>query len=185
MRRLLFAGILSSTAAFAADKDFSPTEHVAAPGGKTVFYIMSGGKDGGQRRIVKMWSGLKQTLLEDKPANDPKQNLTGFSNLKLTTDGRVLYFNTDAWATSPAIHSLDLPSGKSSFVSDGALICVISNGEYQGDLMVSQHRYFVQGGSYEAINLIRPNGTAVGPVSFDADGAESGGLAKLCLSLGQ
>jgi hypothetical protein len=185
---LLLAGCLIAGAApalaQAQTSSKTPLEHVTAPGGKVVYYIMSlPGKDsmGNPRSAIE--AGINENssfriLLASTPSDDPKANLTDFSHLFLSPDGKTLYFQTSAWATSAAIHSLDIGTKKTSFVTSGEIACVVLGGEFQGDLVVEQHRYFIQGGSYDALYLYNPAGKLIGPVSQGTD------ASRVCPSLG-
>jgi hypothetical protein len=149
----------------------TPLEHVVAPGGKVVYYIMQmPGTDaiGNPNLQIEETRNLNRSfriLLTSRPADDPKQNLTGFSRLNLSPDGKILYFQTHAWATSNAIHAINLSTGKVSYVTSGELACVVLNGQYQGDLVVEQHRYFIQGGSHDDLWLYDPTGKQIGQVA--------------------
>jgi hypothetical protein len=187
-RLLLLAGCLITGAApilaHAQTSAKTPVEHVTAPGGKVVYYIMSlPGKDsmGNPRLVIE--AGINENssfriLLASTPSNDPKANLTDFSHLSLSPDGKMLYFQTSAWATSGAIHSLDIATKKTSYVTSGEIACVVLGGEFQGDLVVQQHRYYIQGGSYDALYLYNPPGKLIGPVSQGTD------ASRVCPSLG-
>ena len=161
----------------------TPVEHVVAPGGNVVYYIMSlPGKDSMGNPNLALEAGLNgnssfSVLLPSIPSNDPKQNLVGFSHLFLSPDSKTLYFQAPAWATSDAIHSLDIATKKVSYVTDGGIACVVLGGQYQGDLVVGQHRYFIQGGSYDSLYLYNPTGKQIGLVSQDTD------ASKVCPSL--
>ena len=187
-RLLLLAGCLICGAApiLVHSQPYSktPVEHVIAPGGKVVYYIMSlPGKDSMGNPNLALEAGMNgnssfRILLTSTPSDDPKQNLAGFSHLSLSPDGKTLYFQTPAWATSNAIHSLDIATKKTSYVTNGEIACVVLAGEYQGDLVVEQHRYFIQGGSYNALYLYNPAGQRIGLVSQDTD------ASKVCPTLG-
>ena len=159
-------------------------ESVTAPGGKIVYYLMSlPGKDtvGNERFSIEFTTnGNKSTslLLTNHPSDNPKSNLTGFKNLTLSPDSKTLYFQTDAWAVSDAIHAINLTTRKVYFVTDGEISCVILGGRYQGDLVVQQHRYFIGGGSYDNLWLFDPTGKEIGLVSEDTTDA-----SKVCQSL--
>jgi hypothetical protein len=60
----------------------------------------------------------------------------------------------------------------------GQIACVVLQGEYQGDLVVEQHRYFVQGGSHDDLYLYEPTGKEIGLVSQGTDRSD------VCPSLG-
>ncbi|VEB98335.1 Uncharacterised protein [Cedecea lapagei] len=112
-------------------------------------------------------SGKPEILLAAVPDDDPKINLDGFTNLKLSLDAKTLYFESSAWATSAAVHALDIASRQASYITDGSLICQVGSGTYQGDLIVQQHRYFVQGGAYDYLYLYDKTGKKLGLVADD------------------
>jgi hypothetical protein len=142
-------------------------EYVAAPGGRTTYYILADAQ-GNSNRIEAGLNGNRsfQVLLTAKPSTEPEHNLTDFSHLRLSPDGKTLYFEASAWVTSNAVHSLNIATGKVSYVTSGEIACLVLQGEHQGDLIVEQHRYFVQGGSFDALYLYEPTGKEVGIVSL-------------------
>jgi hypothetical protein len=151
---------------------------VSAPGGSTNFYILtlsgqdSAGDPNMEIQATYNNNASRVTLVINQPANDAEQNLSDFSNLFLSPDSKTLYFQSDAWATSPAIHSVDIASKKVSFMAAGSIACVVLAGQFQGDLIVQEHRYFVQGGSYDGLWLIDPAGKELGVVSLDTDSSK-------------
>jgi len=78
-----------------------------------------------------------------------------------------------AWTTSGAVHVVNTTNGKERFVLAGNDLEVIHSGEYRDHLLVSQHRYFVGGGSYDWYWLFRPDGEEVGPVGEDPENFRS------------
>lgn len=155
--------------------DHTVDQYVSAPGGTANYYILtlpghdSEGNTNMEIQATYDENASRIVLLENQPSNDPAQNLTGFSNLFLSPDSKTLYFQAEAWATSDAIHSIDIATKKVSFVTAGEIACVVLAGEFQGDLIVQQHRYFVQGGSYDNLWLFDPTGKELGLVSEDTD----------------
>ena len=114
--------------------------------------------------------------LRGKSAENPEEALAGFAGLQFSPDGTKIYFLSLAWVTSGAVHVLDLRTGKEEFVCPGNSLEVIHEGEYKGDLMVRQHLYFLGGGSFDWLWLLRPNGEEIGPIAADDeddDGPES------------
>ena len=102
-----------------------------------------------------------------KPAENPEEALADFARLQFSPDGTKIYFLSLAWVTSGGVHVLDLRTGKEEFVCPGNSLEVIHEGEYKGDLMVRQHRYFLGGGSFDWLWLLRPNGEEIGPIAAD------------------
>jgi hypothetical protein len=101
----LVASLFAVTLAARADAYRSAVEHVVAPGGKTVYYIMSvPGKDaaGNQNLQIEVRTNDKNTvLLANIPVDNPMENLTGFAKLMLSPAAKTLFFETDAWARRP------------------------------------------------------------------------------------
>src|SRR5258706_14478646 len=97
-------------------------------------------------------------LLRGRSGSPPESTLAKFSNPQFSPDSKRIYFTSEAWVTSPAIHMLELSSGKERFLTAGNLIEIINRGEYKNNLIVGQHRYFLAGGSYDWIWLITPDG---------------------------
>jgi len=167
--------------------NLSPIENIVAPGGNIVFYINATPEDakngggGTEIELRNMKTSQSKVLLKATPSNEPEKNLDGFSRLRLSPDSKTLFFQSSAWATSDAIHSLDLASKKTQFVTDGTLVCIVGAGEYQGHLIVQQHRYFIQGGSYDFLYLYDANGKKEGLVATDT--IEQVDLLKLCQSM--
>jgi hypothetical protein len=151
--------VATSLLANSSSRSRAPLEYVMAPGGKTVYYIMADASGNPNRIEVGLNNNTSfRVLLTAKPSNKPEENLTDFSHLFLSPDGKTLYFEASAWTTSPAVHSINLASGKASYIVPGEIACVVLQGEHQGDLIVQQHRYFVQGGSYDALSCINRQG---------------------------
>ncbi|ECA5825987.1 hypothetical protein EL832_10185 [Salmonella enterica subsp. enterica serovar Hvittingfoss] len=120
----------------------------------------------------------KSTLLTTKHSTKPEKELSGFNNLILSSDNNTLYFHSDAWVTSPAIYKMDLKNYKPHYIVDGYLHCLVQTGKYKGDLIVSQHRHYVQGGAYNPISLFTPQGKKLGVVGDD--NTTNAGIAQLC-----
>lgn len=64
-------------------------------------------------------------------------------------------------------------TGRTRFVCSGNTLEVIPRGEYAGYLMVTQHRYFLAGGSYDWLWLVHPDGQTVGPI-MDPEAPDAG-----------
>jgi hypothetical protein len=141
---------------------------VTAPGGSASYHVENA--DSPSERIVQCTKQCanKRVIVMGKAGQKPEQNLFGFENLRLSPDASTLYFETAAWAVSNAVHAVNLKTGVARFVTDGSIACVVGSGEHQGDIIVAQHKYFVQGGSYDPLNLFTPEGKQVGVVALDS-----------------
>jgi hypothetical protein len=144
---------------------------ITAPGGDISFYIEGSGTPAEKITECLRQCQQKRIVLLAKAGDKPENNLTGFANLQLSPDASILYFESEGWATSAAIHAVDLKTGKERFFADGMIACVVRQGQYQGDLIIGQHRYFVQGGSYNPLNLYSPDGKLIGIVALDISDA--------------
>ena len=143
---------------------------VTAPGGGTSYYLLQDGPGSAGHAppmtIASASDGerVDRILLRSKSSMKPAENLTELSNLELSPDSKTLFFEAQAWATEDAIHALDLNTGAERFVVAGELRCVLPTGEYEGDLIVEQHHYFVQGGSFDDLYLFDARGKKLGIV---------------------
>jgi hypothetical protein len=61
--------------------------------------------------------------------------LAEFSKPQFSPDGKRVYFISAAWATSSAVHMLDLRTGRSTFLFAGLDVDVIQHGRYSGFLI--------------------------------------------------
>ena len=118
--------------------------------------------------IVETDGSNAQKILEPKAGDTIEDNLAYMSAPQFTSDGTKLYFETSAWTTSDAVHVLDLGTKKQHFVCDGNDLQVVTTGEYKDHVLVSKHKYFVGGGSYDWIWLVAPDGKEIGPVGENA-----------------
>jgi hypothetical protein len=80
------------------------------------------------------------------------------SHLQFSPDNTILYFLTSAWATSLALHAVNLDGSNLHYIIPANSIEVVMRGEYKGYLIVQQHRYFIGGGSYDWYWLFTPQG---------------------------
>ena len=139
---------------------------VLAPDGGSVVYTRQGrgrtvrGYDTSQvctteprpdelRQINVDGSGDKVLLKGRK--GGPERQLCDFRDKQFSADGKRLYFLTPGWATSGALHVLDMRSGDEHFVipANDVLVLSFCPNKYKDDLVVLMHRYFLLGGSYD------------------------------------
>jgi hypothetical protein len=112
-------------------------------------------------------------LVKCRAAEKPGSVIAGFENLQFSTNGKLLYFVTSAWATSGAVHVVDTTNRKERYLFPGNDLKIVAAGEYKDCLLVQQHKYFVGGGSYDWFWLLRPDGKEVGPVGEDTETFEA------------
>jgi SIR2-like domain/WD40-like Beta Propeller Repeat len=116
---------------------------------------------------VRVVGTAAQMRVRGSEGETRETTLAGFSAPQFSPDGRQIYFLSQAWVTSRAVHVMDLDTGGVRFVCPGNSLEVILRGESAGHLMVSQHQDFLGGGSYDWLWLITPDGRGVGPIRGD------------------
>ena len=133
--------------------------------------ISSGSGDSSptELRLVDVDGTHDTVLVRSASAEKVEDVLAGFASPTFSPDGNTIYFGGAAYATSGAIHAYDLTTRTVRFVIAGNAPRVVPAGEYKGDLLVEQHRYFLGGGSYDWYWLFEPNGKEIGPVGETTD----------------
>jgi hypothetical protein len=112
-------------------------------------------------------------LLKCRASGKPESVIGALENLQFSTNGKLLYFVSPAWATSGAVHIVDTTNRKERYLFPGNNLKVVPSGEYRDCLLVQQHRYFIGGGSYDWFWLLRPDGKEVGPVGEETENFEA------------
>lgn len=115
--------------------------------------------------IIRIDGAGARMLLRGRSGRTPQTTLAGFKAPQFSPDGHKVYFLSDAWVTSAAVHMVDVQTGRESYVCPGNSLEVVPRGEYAGHLLVGKHKYFLAGGSYDWLWLVTPQGREVGPVS--------------------
>lgn len=87
--------------------------------------------------------------------------------IKFSLDSKIIYFETGAWIHSDAIHAVNVDGSGEHYLMPGDGIEIIQKGDSKGDLVVNQHRYFIQGGSFDWYWLYTPAGKEEGPIGED------------------
>ncbi|HET7234266.1 MAG TPA: hypothetical protein VFJ16_29910 [Longimicrobium sp.] len=145
-----------------------------SPDGRTIAFIRgtpgdsvdagSGREEAGSLWIIPSAGGVARMLVRGRDDPAPERILAGLQSPQFSPDGRTLYFLSAAWATSAAVHAVDVATGAERFVAPGNSLEVVPRGRYAGSLLVWQHRYFLVAGTYDWVWLITPDGKDVGPV---------------------
>ena len=131
-------------------------------------YIINGGSIlADQIWMIHLATMKEQNLVMDHDfhnAEDMENIIAFISDLCFTLDSKRLYFLTPCWATTSALHVVMLDTLKEKFVCPAGSVEVVQGGEYRGHLVVSKHKYFIGGGSYDWYWLLTPEGKEVGPI---------------------
>lgn len=139
---------------------------VLSPDGRTLAWIhvdRKAGDDPNEAGQTSVWiadalTGGGRKLAGSTHDADLRAEIVNPEAVAFSLDGGHLYVTSQLGATSPGIHQIKLGLGTHKFVTGGALNGVIRNGPYRGFLLVGEHRYYPQGGSYDATFLVRPDG---------------------------
>jgi dipeptidyl aminopeptidase/acylaminoacyl peptidase len=151
------------------------TEVALSSDGQTIAFVrrtpgllvntVSGPDEATEFWVMRVDATAGRMLVRGRTGTTPEATLASFKRLQFSPDGRRVYFLSPAWVTSSAVHVAAVESGRTRFVCPGNTLEVIPRGEYAGYLMVTQHRYFLAGGSYDWLWLVHPDGQAVGPIA--------------------
>jgi hypothetical protein len=169
-----------TTALTSSGRDFGP---VLAPDGKWVVFVrkvegkaIATGSD--EVDPTELWQvradGKEATLLvKCRDTGKPETGIAAFQSLQFSTNGKLVYFVTPAWAVTGAVYVVDTTNRKVRYLFPGNDVKVVPSGEFKDCLLVLQHRYFMGGGSYDWYWLVRPDGNEVGPVGETTENFEA------------
>lgn len=153
------------------------SEPVLSPSGRRIAFVRRIPGDSvesatGREEATALWimrvdGGDARMLVRARSDDDPQRTLAGFQHPQFSPNGRRIYFLSPAWATSGAVHAVEVASGSERFIAPGNSLEVVPYGTYAGHLVVSQHRYFDEGGSYDWYWLLTPAGREVRRVGVD------------------
>jgi hypothetical protein len=170
-KRLPVIIILTALATLSVLAECPDNQIQTSPDGKWIVFVKPGHgpkietANGEDSDPTELWqkdaTGKNQTLLV-KCHNSDEMALViaGFWNLQFSTDGKLVYFTTSAWATSPAIHVVDTTTCKEHFVIDGWLDRVASTDD--GDRLIVSRRDADDIGVFHDIFMVTPEGKLVG-----------------------
>lgn len=127
--------------------------------------------------LIRTDGGGGERLVQTRDNDDMRQIVCGFAGKQFDTGGTRLYYETPAWTTSNAIRFFDLKRRKDVFFAPGSSLWVVTcaASPYRDHVVAAQHRYYVQGGSYDWFWMFDPAGKEVGPL-----GEEPPSTTELC-----
>lgn len=121
--------------------------------------------NGEQVWIVDIAHQKEKLLVDTHYACDtPTDRIVDPQDLAFSPDSKTLYFITTGWTTSGALHAVQIDGTHLRYITPANVLQVVMEGDYKGHLLINQHRYFVQGGSFDWFWLFTPTGKEVGPV---------------------
>jgi hypothetical protein len=151
--------------------DGNNSSPVLSPDGTLVAYVHSvSGKaietGAGEGGLTELWiahpdNARTEKLVSPRSAEDMSNVIAGITDIQFSGDSRTIFFSSKAWATSGAVHKVNVVSKKESFVTPGNSLKLIRKGKYKGLLKVNQHRYHKQGGSYNCDYIFTLDGKEV------------------------
>lgn len=130
------------------------------------FYFSEKGEHANEIWLVNTKEMTKKLLVAPYfSCGDVSKVIIDPHNLQFSPNSKILYFETSAWATSGAIHAVNVDGNHLRFVTDGNELRVVQSGPYKGDIIVNQHRYRFKGhtpfGSYNWDWLLTPTGKQI------------------------
>ena len=121
--------------------------------------------------VIRPVGGRLRRVVSAHASDDLRKVRAGVGSLAFSRDGHTLYFISLAWVVVGALHAVDLPSGRERFVCDANSVEIVRAGRYAGKLLVTQHRYYERGGSYDGVFLVDVNGQQLRTIG-DPDAAD-------------
>ena len=150
---------------------------VLAPDGSAVAFIRTDdhGGDGTALWLYDTRTHAQRRLLRAHRTENNETNLRGLNHPNFSPDGRTIYVQSLAWVTSDALFRVDRATGAHHFVAAANSLLVMRDGPYVGDLLISEHAYHPEGGSYEQLLLLKPTGAQVMKVPGTAEDTDDAG----------
>lgn len=90
--------------------------------------------------------------------------VASFESPQFSPDSRQVYFLSIAAVTSQVVFAIRLDTHQVREVCAANFLTVVRKGQYAGDLVVEQHRYYIGSGSYNWVFLVKPDGVEIGPL---------------------
>ncbi len=138
------------------------SQSALSPDGQQLVFVHEIENQGTELWLMDISGDNAHAIVLNHEDEDIKKNLTEINNPIFALDGKAVYFQTAAWATSSAIHFIDLSSNKQHFITDGNSLELVPSGKYKGYLIVSKHKYYKhKDGSYEDFWLVSPKGKEI------------------------
>ena len=183
MRRLLIA--LAAVVAAVPPVAAQTGETATSPDGRYRVWIKverPPAPEGSDRGITSLWmtdthTGTSRMVVRGDETPSPFAAFTAFWEPHFSLDGKSVYLSVVAGEVSAATFRINLRTGARRFAMIGSVIGVVRTGPDAGNLLVREHRYWLKGGSYNPVVLVRPDGKRILtiPSSQKDDGERSVG----------
>jgi hypothetical protein len=172
MTALRQAAVLAMMIAIIVPASAADRREARSPDGRFAAWVkpLEGPSGASGQPATALWltdvrTGVSRQVFRGTGSHDPKRDRASLANPDFSLDGGYVYVEADAYATSPAVHQIDVRTGTARYVTDGGLYGVLRNGPWRGYLVVQQHRYRPNGvGSYDPYVVVRPDGRQVAVV---------------------
>ncbi len=119
---------------------------VLSPDGRAVAFVRATpgraiassayGSEARELWIVGVDGAGARMLVRGDEGSTPETVVARIADPRFSPDGERIYFESDAWVTSPAVHVVEVATGRERFVVPGSLVEVVPRGEYRGHLVV-------------------------------------------------
>ena len=143
-----------------------------SPDGKQIVFVLTPDETTTELWLMDVTGQNAHSIIQSREHEDVKQNLTEIRKPVFSLDGKAVYFLTHAWATSNAVHVIDLETNKQWFITDGNSLALVPSGNYRGYLITQKHRYHEGGGSYDDYWLVSPKGETIKSLGEDQEHVE-------------
>jgi hypothetical protein len=169
MKRVIL--ILTALASLLAPSLAARAQSLTSPDGKWIVYVkpVTGdaiGTGADDYQPSELWqvdsNGRHPTLLvrcHGSFDGEMSTVVAQFNELLFSPDGRLVYFETPAWATSGALHVVDTTNGREHFICAGGI-----EGFRGNNLVVVETAYTSQGHQYQRF-LLTPEGRKISTLS--------------------
>ncbi len=148
-------------------------EASVSPDGRWVAFIRAYPESGAGRtertelRVVASAGGVERVLARSGEACGENPRLDGLAHPQFLGDSRRIVFESRFVVTSDSVQRVTTDGGACRYVAAANDVQVVRDGEYRDALILSQHRYFLGGGSYDWYWLFDAEGREVGPIGDD------------------
>lgn len=122
----------------------------------------------GEAEETELWmvrtdgSGLHRLLKGGLVKQSNGIPVASFRSPQFSPDGKWVYFLSVCAVTSNVVYAVNVQTGRLKSVCGANSLIVVRKGEYAGDLIVEQHRYFIGAGSYDWVFVVTSYGKQVG-----------------------